>query len=139
MPTPLRLVAVIAFFALGASTVTAQDGAVVRAPTPVATDCPVDFACVAYRDALIAIDPTCGPVQAVIVRESLSRTADIIDGTEEHWGLRGVVVAKEARDPDSAMPPDWKVVAEFSEPATGALDGVRLEWTGCLAWEAPDA
>ncbi len=93
-------------------------------------DCPEGLVCVEIDEAVVEVDPACGPVVGVIVSESLARTIDF-DGVRESTGVRGVVLI--ATDDGG-----YTVAGEFAGPAVNALAGTAFGDIGCLAWGEVD-
>lgn len=90
------------------------------------SSCPVGLVCVQHEDYILDIDPACGVVQAIVVEENLARRVTL-DGTEESYGVRGVVVSRDGGN--------YEVIGEFSGPASESLEGVRFGDVGCLDWK----
>lgn len=88
-------------------------------------ECPVGLVCVDYEENIIRVDPECGPVQAIVTEEVMTRTTSL-EGEETSYTLTGIVVVK--------IGEVYEIVSYFESPATGNLEGVRFGGVGCLNW-----
>lgn len=88
--------------------------------------CPAALVCVEWQGNLIHVDPTCGPTQVIVIGEDYNRYQSLA-GVEEDSILEAIVI--------STTETGFEVVAQWEQPATGNLDGVRFGDVACLDWQ----
>ena len=89
-------------------------------------ECPSNANCVEYQGHILDIDPECGVVQTIVVRETMTRI-QTLEEDSEGFGLLGIVVAKQQDD--------WVILGEFFGPAEGTTEDIRFGDVGCVDWQ----